>query len=85
MASAHALEAKGFFANIKKIYHIMILLYWAAPFLLKNRQSVVRPRVLEFFRGLKTTYPGLPVGAAGMYLYSYHSYIALILLREVAL
>lgn len=65
LASLPFLEATGFVANIRKIYHFGILAYWFLPFFYRNSDSKVRPQLLTFFRGLKSTYPTLPVAAAG--------------------
>lgn len=75
ISSIASLEAKGIIGNLSKIYHFGLLLYWFIPFLLKNPDTKVRPRVLEYFRELKTRYPNLPVGAAGMFIPRTHSII----------
>lgn len=65
LLSIPALMATGTVANVKKIYHLAIVAYWFIPFFWRNPDYVVRPQVLTFFRGLKTSHPDLPVGAAG--------------------
>ncbi|GAB7347507.1 hypothetical protein MBLNU459_g4409t1 [Dothideomycetes sp. NU459] len=63
--SVEAFLATGLIANLKKIYHLGLVLYWFGPFLYFNTPGVVRPRILTFFRGLASAAPTQPVGAAG--------------------
>lgn len=65
LTSLSVIEGSGLVNNIKKIYHFGYLAYWLVPFLFRNGDGVVRPQILEFFRGLKSSHPDLPVGAAG--------------------
>lgn len=65
MISFQALSKPGLMANIKKIGHLAYMLYHVLPFLYWNAPSVVRPRILTFFRGLASASPSLPVGTAG--------------------
>ncbi|KAI9891525.1 MAG: hypothetical protein M1814_002648 [Vezdaea aestivalis] len=51
--------------NIKKIIYIPKVIYYFVPYTIKNRYSVVRPRVDSFFKDLRAGTPDLPIGVIG--------------------
>jgi dienelactone hydrolase len=63
--SIKALDATGTFAWAKKAYHFLRLVWYGWPFLKNDKAHLVRPRVVNFFRGLQASHPELPVAAAG--------------------
>lgn len=63
--SIKALDATGPFAFVKKAYHFLRLVWYGWPFLKNDKAHLVRPRVINFFRGLQSSHPELPVAAAG--------------------
>jgi len=63
--SIKALDATGPFALVKKAYHFLRLVWYGLPFLKNDKAHLVRPRVVNFFRGLQASHPELPVAAAG--------------------
>ena len=63
--SIRALDATGTFAWAKKAYHLLRLVWYGFPFLRNDKAHLVRPRVINFFRGLQSSHPELPVAAAG--------------------
>jgi dienelactone hydrolase len=63
--SIKALDATGAFAWVTKAYHFLKLVWRGWPFLKNDKAHLVRPRVVNFFRGVRSSHPGLPVAAAG--------------------
>ncbi|KAF2269868.1 alpha/beta-hydrolase [Lojkania enalia] len=62
MASIHALQLGGF----AKYWHLLKCIFYLIPFRWATRQSIVQPRISNFFQKLRENEAAhLPIGAAG--------------------